>query len=103
MLNIVLTLLLALCLQPALAHKAHVHGLARMDVAGVSFGQDDQLRVLIEGGDADAVRAALVEAFSFPPRGLLVKAVASLPRASSGKLLYGALGAAWDQVGEAAT
>jgi acyl-coenzyme A synthetase/AMP-(fatty) acid ligase len=77
--------------------------LARMDVAGVSFGQDDQLRVLIEGGDADAVRAALVEAFSFPPRGLLVKAVASLPRASSGKLLYGALGAAWDQVGEAAT
>lgn len=33
MLNIVLTLLLTLSLQPALAHKAHVHGLARMDVA----------------------------------------------------------------------
>jgi long-chain acyl-CoA synthetase len=70
--------------------------LARMDVPGVSFGQDDQLRVLIEAGDADAVRTALVEAFSFPPRGLMVKAVASLPRASSGKLLYGALGQAWE-------
>ena len=33
MLKIALTLLLALSLQPALAHKAHVHGLARMDVA----------------------------------------------------------------------
>jgi acyl-CoA synthetase (AMP-forming)/AMP-acid ligase II len=70
--------------------------LARMDVPGVSFGQDDQLRVLVEAGDPETVRAALIAAFSFPPRGLMVKAVASLPRASSGKLLYGALGQAWE-------
>lgn len=70
--------------------------LARMDVPGVSFGQDDQLRILIEAGDPETVRAALIAAFSFPPRGLMVKAVASLPRASSGKLLYGALGQAWE-------
>lgn len=70
--------------------------LARMDVPGVAFGQDDQLRVLIEAGDADTVRTALVAAFSFPPRGLMVKAVTALPRASSGKLLYGALGQAWE-------
>ena len=71
--------------------------LARMDVPGVSFGQDDQLRILIEAGDPETVRAALIAAFSFPPRGLMVKAVDSLPRASSGKLLYGALGQAWEQ------
>ena len=70
--------------------------LARMDVPGVSFGQDDQLRILIEAGEPETVRAALIAAFSFPPRGLMVKAVASLPRASSGKLLYGALGQAWE-------
>jgi acyl-CoA synthetase (AMP-forming)/AMP-acid ligase II len=70
--------------------------LARMDVPGVSFGQDDQLRVLVEAGDPETVRAALIAAFSFPPRGLMVKAVASLPRASSGKLLYGALGQVWE-------
>jgi acyl-coenzyme A synthetase/AMP-(fatty) acid ligase len=70
--------------------------LARMDVPGVSFGQDDQLRILIEAGDPETVRAALIAAFSFPPRGLMVKAVASLPRASSGKLLYGALGQVWE-------
>jgi acyl-coenzyme A synthetase/AMP-(fatty) acid ligase len=70
--------------------------LARMDVPGVSFGQDDQLRVLVEAGDPETVRAALIAAFSFPPRGLMVKAVASLPRASSGKLLYGALSQAWE-------
>ena len=70
--------------------------LARIDVPGVAFGQDDQLRVMIEAGDAETVRAALIAAFSFPPRGLMVKAVASLPRASSGKLLYGALGQAWE-------
>ncbi len=70
--------------------------LARMDVPGVSFGQDDQLRVLVEAGDPETVRAALIAAFSFPPRGLMVKSVASLPRASSGKLLYGALGQAWE-------
>ncbi len=72
--------------------------LASIDVAGVAFGQDDQLRVLIEGGEADAVRAALVAAFSFPPRGLAVKQGA-LPRAASGKLLYGALGQAWEAAG----
>jgi len=70
--------------------------LARMDMPGVSFGQDDQLRVLVEAGDPETVRAALIAAFSFPPRGLMVKAVAALPRASSGKLLYGALGQAWE-------
>ncbi len=70
--------------------------LARMDVPGVSFGQDDQLRVLVEAGDPETVRAALIAAFSFPPRGLMVKAVASLPRASSGKLLYGALSQVWE-------
>jgi long-chain acyl-CoA synthetase len=70
--------------------------LARMDVPGAAFGQDDQLRILIEAGDPATVRTALVEAFSFPPRGLMVKAVASLPRASSGKLLYGALGQMWE-------
>jgi long-chain acyl-CoA synthetase len=70
--------------------------LARMDVPGVAFGQDDQLRVLIEAGDTETVRAALIATFSFPPRGLMVKSVASLPRASSGKLLYGALGQMWE-------
>ena len=70
--------------------------LAGIDAAGAAFGQDDQLRVLIETGDANAVRAALIAAFSFPPRGLLVRK-AALPRAASGKLLYGALGQVWEQ------
>jgi long-chain acyl-CoA synthetase len=73
--------------------------LAALEVPGVAFGQDDQLRVLIEAGAADAVREALIDAFSFPPRGLMVKKVAALPRASSGKLLYGALSAAWEAAG----
>ncbi|MEN9933186.1 MAG: hypothetical protein RIS17_1759 [Pseudomonadota bacterium] len=72
--------------------------LASIDVTGVAFGQDDGLRVLIEGGDAEQVRGALVAAFSFPPRGLAVKQGA-LPRAASGKLLYGALGQAWEAAG----
>ncbi len=70
--------------------------LALLEVPGAAFGQDDQLRVLIEAGNAEAVREALIAAFSFPPRGLMVKKVASLPRASSGKLLYGALGEMWE-------
>ncbi len=70
--------------------------LAALDVPGVAFGQDDQLRVLIEGGEADAVREALVAAFSFPPRGLMVKRVDTLPRAASGKILYAALAEAWE-------
>lgn len=72
--------------------------LASMDVTGVAFGQDDALRVLIEGGEADTVRGALVAAFSFPPRGLTVKQ-GTLPRATSGKILYGALGQAWETAG----
>jgi long-chain acyl-CoA synthetase len=70
--------------------------LARLDVQGAAFGQDDQLRILIEGGDTEAVREALIAGFSFPPRGLMVRRVAALPRAASGKLLYAALGEMWE-------
>lgn len=70
--------------------------LAAMEVSGVAFGRDDQLQVLIEDGEADAVREALVAAFAFPPRGLLVRKIAALPRAASGKLVYAALPQAWE-------
>lgn len=63
----------------------------------VCFGEDDKLRVLLEGdGDAPEARQAIIDLFSLPPRSIEVRRVPILDRSSSGKLTADALAAAWE-------
>jgi acyl-CoA synthetase (AMP-forming)/AMP-acid ligase II len=60
-----------------------------------AFGRDDHLQVAVEEADPQAVRALIVDSFSFPPRGFEVRSLPVLPRAASGKILYSELARLW--------
>lgn len=76
---------------------------ARLQAEGhpaLAFGEDDRLKLFLEGeADPEAVRRALVAAFSLPPRGIEVRAGPPVPRAASGKVVREALEAAWEAAG----
>lgn len=70
--------------------------LAAEGVRAICFGEDDALRVLVEGeADAATVRARIVALFSLPPRGVEVRRAAAVAAGSSGKISAAARDAAW--------
>lgn len=74
--------------------------LAGMGHAAHCFGEDDQLRVLVEPGaapvDAAALRTAITQLFSLPPRGILVRAAGHpVPRSPAGKVSAAGLAEGW--------
>jgi acyl-CoA synthetase (AMP-forming)/AMP-acid ligase II len=73
--------------------------LAEMGHSAFCFGEDDKLKVLIEGeGDAVAIRQQIVALFSLPPRGIEVRSGGVVARAASGKVAAAALQGAWEAV-----
>ncbi len=69
----------------------------------LAFGEDDRLKILLEGeGDPAAVRQRVVELFSLPPRGIEVRSGPPVARAASGKVARDALDAAWQAADPAA-
>lgn len=63
----------------------------------VCFGEDDKLRILLEGeSDPAEAKARVTELFSLPPRGVEVRAIAQIERSASGKLSRAALDTAWE-------
>ncbi len=79
---------------------------ARLQAEGhpaLAFGEDDRLRLYLEGeGNPGEARQRVVALFSLPPRGIEVRAGPVVPRAPSGKVAREALEAAWDAAGERA-
>ncbi len=75
--------------------------LAAMGHVAHCFGEDDQLRVLIEPSDAAfadaaAIRSTIVDLFSLPPRGIMVRAALHpVARTAAGKLSAAALADGW--------
>jgi long-chain acyl-CoA synthetase len=64
------------------------------------FGEDDKMRVLIDAGsDAAAVRQAIIDLFSLPPRGIDVRAGAAPARTAAGKISAAALAESWETAG----
>ncbi len=71
--------------------------LASLGHAALCFGEDDKLRVLVEGdGDAGDIRKRIVDLFSLPPRGIEVRLGPPAARSASGKISAAALQQAWD-------
>jgi len=71
--------------------------LAGLGHAALCFGEDDKLRVLVEGhGDASDIRKRIVDLFSLPPRGIEVRLGPAAARSASGKISAAALQQAWD-------
>jgi long-chain acyl-CoA synthetase len=64
--------------------------LARAGHEAWASGRDDLL-VLFTTSEPDAVRAAAVAAFSFPPRSIAVRQISTVPRRDTGKVDYGKL------------
>ena len=63
----------------------------------VCFGEDDKLRVLLEGeGDPVSARQTIIDLFSLPPRSIEVRRIGALERSGSGKATASALAAAWE-------
>lgn len=77
--------------------------LALIGQQALAGGQDDELRILIEtpaDGPALAdIRARIVQLFSLPPRGILVRAGVPVPRAASGKIRAEDFNTAWATAG----
>ncbi len=75
-----------------------------LGIAAACFGKDDELRIAVEGdAEPDAVRQKVIELFSLPPRGIVVRQVGEIPRAASGKVKLQDLAAAWDAPSERAS
>jgi long-chain acyl-CoA synthetase len=66
----------------------------RFSVPVACFGQDDLLRVAVEGAKVDAIANALRELFGLPADAVRVTSVTALPRTSNGKIDYPSLSAA---------
>jgi acyl-coenzyme A synthetase/AMP-(fatty) acid ligase len=64
--------------------------------AAACFGVDDELRIALEGDvDEAAVRQQVVALFSLPPRGIVARRVAAIPRTPAGKVRLADLAASW--------
>lgn len=69
--------------------EAVEHRLKALDHEVACVGMDDKLYIVIEDEtDAEAVRTAALNAFSFPAKAFQVAKVTAFPRSDSGKLRY---------------
>ncbi|MGV9009382.1 AMP-binding protein [Brevundimonas sp.] len=64
------------------------HRLGQVGFSVTCVGEDDHLWVVTEKDDADAVRRAVVEQFTFPSRSTQIVTLEQIPRSDSGKVLY---------------